>query len=127
MLFCDPVGDLGGKGDDFVEMGCNLRKEIDPGDRVQFIPSEEGLEGDFGFMGRGPLPQTGHEMGMTSEGVIFVGQELFKVRPGDLGLPDDNRIGGKVAQTLGLWAEEAGEATDQVAHRKADVSIGRVR
>ena len=34
LLFCDPVGDLVGKGDDFVEMGCNLRKEIDPGDMV---------------------------------------------------------------------------------------------
>ena len=35
-------------------------------------------------------------------------QELFQIRPGDPGFPRDNRIGGQVAQTLGV-SEAAGQ------------------
>ncbi len=57
-------------------------------------------------------------MGVIPERIIFVGQDLFQVRPGDLGLTGNDRIGGKVAQTLGARAEETGDAADEVTQRK---------
>jgi hypothetical protein len=57
LFFRDPVDDFLGKGDDLLEMSCNLRKKLNSRYRVQLIPPKQGPESDIRFVGGRTLPR----------------------------------------------------------------------
>jgi hypothetical protein len=67
LLIRDAVGGFLGELNNFPEMVRNVPEKGHPGLRVEFIPPEQGLKGDAGFVRGGALAEPGFEVGILAE------------------------------------------------------------
>ena len=106
-------GFWGERDERFEEVG-EVGEEANPGIGVEGLAANNRLESEARMVWGGALAESGDVLRELIEGVKFFGENLTEIGFGGLGDVDDHRIGGEIAEALGVTGEEEREAADEV-------------
>src|SRR5260370_31077800 len=104
--------------DQAAEVRRQVGEELQPRQGLKFVAAQRSFQRHRRSTRRSSLSNSGCQMTVLQERIKFSAQQLLQIGLRYRGIPHNDGVGGKIAQTLRSSAYQACYATHHVQHRQ---------